>query len=530
MAPITLFLAKSGVCLAISWISYSLLLKNERCYRFNRIFLLATMALSFAIPAIELPILPALEDVASHNALPLTATNSPNMLYANNGAIPLAPSVPIDTFATISAKLLLLVRWLYIAGFAAALIRLFARIGRTIFTIKRHSVHTNRDFAYTFFNKICINPRLKNRAEYPLILMHEKVHVQQKHSIDILLAEIVAAIQWFNPFAWRYKQSLKEIHEYLADSIVIAQGIDKDQYIRSVYQQAVGNYPEFTHGFSHSLIKKRLLMMYKTGKSRTQWIRIACVAAIVTVTTVALAGTRKENTSKSGSMPSQKEMSSTQPASVNARTYKLIVTSATGSKEEYSFDKMGKVLDFESSLRAKGQSCVQYAAFDSNNHLIMSYEKQIGTMECSNAMVRLTEGNSQSRNNINLLINGLDWLMISEKKATLNDLESKTLSLLKNASKKQNLPTTKNVSSPTLGSYTAYQGQIILQFDRGTSFSTVVEAQIRIANVFAALRNELAKEKFGKSLTQLTPEQQNAICSAIPINFFEKVPRNAFSK
>jgi len=41
--------------------------------------------------------------------------------------------------------------------------------------------------------------------------MHEKVHIQQGHSFDIILAELVLVFQWFNPFAWLYRENWKTI-------------------------------------------------------------------------------------------------------------------------------------------------------------------------------------------------------------------------------------------------------------------------------------------------------------------------------
>ncbi|WP_232816203.1 M56 family metallopeptidase [Chryseobacterium capnotolerans] len=43
------------------------------------------------------------------------------------------------------------------------------------------------------------------------------VHIEQKHSFDKILIEVVTAVFWFNPFFHIIKKEISLIHEYLAD-------------------------------------------------------------------------------------------------------------------------------------------------------------------------------------------------------------------------------------------------------------------------------------------------------------------------
>ena len=72
-----------------------------------------------------------------------------------------------------------------------------------------------------------------------MIIEHEQAHIHHRHSIDVLLAQMVCALQWFNPAAWALKRSLQEVHEYEADAAVLADGLNERQYQLCLVQAAL---------------------------------------------------------------------------------------------------------------------------------------------------------------------------------------------------------------------------------------------------------------------------------------------------
>ena len=96
------------------------------------------------------------------------------------------------------------------------------------------------------------------------ILTHEAAHVKAGHSWDIMLADAVIMLQWFNPLAWIMKNTLKDIHEFEADEAVIASGVNAKQYQLLIIKKAVGaRLYSIANSFNHSLTKKRITMMCK---------------------------------------------------------------------------------------------------------------------------------------------------------------------------------------------------------------------------------------------------------------------------
>mgnify|MGYP003875273787 CR=1 FL=1 len=102
------------------------------------------------------------------------------------------------------------------------------------------------------------------------ILLHESAHINQLHSIDVMIFEVAAILLWWNPMVYAYKNSIREVHEFLADDYVIRQS-DKQQYGHLLIGQsktfanlmASGNSLALANHFFHSQLKKRIMMITK---------------------------------------------------------------------------------------------------------------------------------------------------------------------------------------------------------------------------------------------------------------------------
>jgi len=119
---------------------------------------------------------------------------------------------------------------------------------------------------HSFLHWIFIDPELiKDQKAFESIVAHEKIHARQKHSFDLLLAELLNIIQWFNPFAYWMKLTIQENHEYLTDREVIAHTQNIKAYQWLLVQQSSGfKTNTLSHNFSYKLLERRIHMMKKT--------------------------------------------------------------------------------------------------------------------------------------------------------------------------------------------------------------------------------------------------------------------------
>jgi len=136
--------------------------------------------------------------------------------------------------------------------------------------VKLKLVYIEEDTApFSFFHYFFLNKTNISQHDLLRIIDHELVHINQHHTLDLIIIELLTIVEWFNPFVRPYKKSIKETHEYLADNQVIAQGCSRAKYQLLIFEQHVGmNLFEFVNNFNHSLIKRRITMMTK-GKSKS---------------------------------------------------------------------------------------------------------------------------------------------------------------------------------------------------------------------------------------------------------------------
>jgi hypothetical protein len=126
----------------------------------------------------------------------------------------------------------------------------------------------------SFGNNIFINPEKYEWETYNQILLHEKIHIRQKHTIDIIIAELLLIFQWFNPFAWIYRREIESNLEFLTDDQLMQQKkIDKQRYQLSLVQVSAPHFPlSLTTNYNQSILKKRIAMMNtKRSNLHTAW-------------------------------------------------------------------------------------------------------------------------------------------------------------------------------------------------------------------------------------------------------------------
>lgn len=126
----------------------------------------------------------------------------------------------------------------------------------------------------SFGNNIFINPALYDEDTYQQILIHEKIHVSGRHTLDILLAELAVVLQWFNPFVWLYRREVENNLEFLTDqSVLLHRDVERSAYQLSLLRVSAPHLPfSITNNYNQSLLKRRVVMMNSKRSSRhTIW-------------------------------------------------------------------------------------------------------------------------------------------------------------------------------------------------------------------------------------------------------------------
>ena len=285
------YILKSSICLVGFYLFYRLLLSRETFHRFNRIALLSILLLSCLLPLVEVTVEKQTEVHQTMMTLEQWLMLA-DMMDVESTAELQAEEVTVTWIQV--ALLVYLVGILFFAfrnGYSLLKLGGLLRSGRKE-QLEKYTggkgkviliVH-DRDIApFSWMKYIVISQKDldENGRE---ILIHELAHIQNRHSWDLLVADICIFFQWFNPASWLLKQELQNIHEYEADETVIEKGVDAKQYQLLLIKKAVGTrLYSMANSFNHSKLKKRITMMLKEKSNpwaKLKYLYILPVAAI----------------------------------------------------------------------------------------------------------------------------------------------------------------------------------------------------------------------------------------------------------
>lgn len=286
MIPYSLHVA---LLLTACWLFYKLLLQNETYYHLNRVLLWACIALAFTLPLVPVPQQYSMRNVANIAQQKITTGQTDRVvaaqktITATTTASETAPAAA-TTPATTNFNLRSIVQWafwLYWSGVIAFGANFILQI--VVLVYQAYRKPAIRDGQYriveldgdkapcSFGNNIFINPAKYDWETYNQILTHEKVHIQQGHSLDLIIAELMLIMQWFNPFAWLYRKEIESNMEFLTDDAVLqSHKVTAEDYQLSLLKVSVPNYAmRITTNYNQSLLKRRIMMM-NTKRSNIQ--------------------------------------------------------------------------------------------------------------------------------------------------------------------------------------------------------------------------------------------------------------------
>ncbi|KQB99999.1 M56 family metallopeptidase [Pedobacter sp. Hv1] len=307
MIPYSLHVA---IILAIWFIFYKLLLQKETYYRLNRVVLLGCLVLAFVLPLVPVP-----AQFSFRTGTSIATPVEVNVLEPQqvSATAQLATAKPVPTTvqpvttvkaeeAPLTERLIKWAFWGYWCGVAILGANLLVQV--LVLLYQAYSKPVMKDGIFriveldndkapcSFGNTIFINPSKYDWETYNQIIIHEKVHIQQGHSFDLMLTELVVIVQWFNPFAWLYRKELESNLEFLADHAVLNDHqVEIESYQLNLLKVAVPNWSmNITTNYNQSLLKKRIVMMSaKKSNVHIMWKYFVMLPMLV----VLLAGLNK---------------------------------------------------------------------------------------------------------------------------------------------------------------------------------------------------------------------------------------------
>jgi bla regulator protein BlaR1 len=271
-----LYILKSAACLALFFAFYKLFLENTSIHNFKRFYLFGSLLASFLIPLITF--------TTYAEASPFIATYT--------AAAP--QQIFIETKASVNYWPFVL--WtVYGLGVLFFSLKFFKNLFGLIQKIRQNPKYRNSSFInillnenvipHTFFSYIFLNKKQYENHEIPAeVMLHEETHARQKHSLDIVLVEVLQIVFWFNPLFYFLKRSIKLNHEFLADRAVLNAGAETSDYqkILLAFSSNVIT-PTLANSLNYSSIKKRFTVMKTHTSKRAIWFRSLLILPLLCV-------------------------------------------------------------------------------------------------------------------------------------------------------------------------------------------------------------------------------------------------------
>ncbi len=274
MGALLAYTIYSGIFLLFLFLFYKLLVSGEKQIVLNRVLLLLCYAVSFAAWPISRIDWHVAKQESTH--VPLMAIDNLSLQTLAIG----------EHSESIIPQMLI---WVYIFGAVAVLASSLYSILRIMIFIRQGEIVRNKGYKIFLMPDANITPFsignyiVMSAKDYETVgdtvTAHELAHIKCMHYVDLIIAQIVCVMVWYNPASWLMRDELKLLHEYQADAKVIDRGVDIFTYQMLLIKRTVGNrFNTLSNSLNHSKLKDRIAMMQKENCSGVRRMRVIALA------------------------------------------------------------------------------------------------------------------------------------------------------------------------------------------------------------------------------------------------------------
>ncbi|HEY1871826.1 MAG TPA: M56 family metallopeptidase [Chitinophagaceae bacterium] len=328
---------------------YWLVLRPLTNYKSNRFYLLITALLAFIIPLLRLDLFVSQQSINQSGVINYVPSLHIN---AANAYIPQTKSSNIPFILTT----------IFISGIAVC----FSHFIMQLLSFKKITANANlisttenirlyhldmNIMPFSFGKAVYVNKYRHSPGELDDIIKHETVHAHQHHTIDVVIAELICILNWYNPFVWLIKKAIKQNLEFLADDTVIKYGADKKSY-QYLLLKVTGYSPlNIASSFKLSSLKQRIYMMNKTRTSQKHLLKFLFVLPLMIVMMLAFRNDNSYTSNTTGTNYNRAFMLGLLTYNIQDGNIGKLVKNA----QNESLLKVGKAVDLNTIMNEKAR-------------------------------------------------------------------------------------------------------------------------------------------------------------------------------
>ena len=265
---ILIYLLKVSICTALFFAVYYFLLAKLTFFNLNRIYLLLMLAVSFGIPTLTIE--------KEREIIVPDKAHSTQVTYASSNGFMEKDFIDDGASAAKDMDWSKMLMYGYFVILIVLGLRMVYLIGRIKNQLRKNTIGIDDAIILvgenstikncSFFNRIVVDASLPAN-EKALVIKHELVHVNQWHAFDKLLVNLIAAVLWFNPIIYFWRNAIDHNHEFLADRET-SKTADKKVYASLLLNLAMPSKSLVINSFSKLPLKNRIMMLYKKPNAK----------------------------------------------------------------------------------------------------------------------------------------------------------------------------------------------------------------------------------------------------------------------
>ncbi len=286
------YLIEAAIAFSIMYAFYQYVFFQTTHFEWNRAYFYFAVFISLALPLIPFPLKVDFSGSIHPNYILNPVTGENLIIYREHTGIFTEIARWLNSGSYLNIRNII-----YIIYFSGVLrfLYLFVRNQLEIYYLVKHSKTINHkkwtqvlidenETAFSYFRYIFTGKNYEqlSKEEQNKVLEHEKVHVFELHSLDILLYELYEIILWFNPFVRKAKKTLKDLHEYIVD-VRITQSASKYRYADLLIKLSTGKpKTKLANLFSRNPLKDRIrLLAFPEGEQLKKFRFITGIPVII---------------------------------------------------------------------------------------------------------------------------------------------------------------------------------------------------------------------------------------------------------
>jgi beta-lactamase regulating signal transducer with metallopeptidase domain len=506
---------------------YHILLSREKTYQINRWYLLIGLLFSLTIPFMPVGIADSMLTGSSTTEISqviskgIGDTNAESVLGISESSTGINAAEETSSFEWIYSLLLCL--------YSIVTLILSARMIRHLYRMQLKAMKNpaiifeghkvvllDEDVVpHTFCKTIFVNEdQYKKGAISDEVMIHELIHARQNHSLDILIAETLKTISWFNPVLYFYKTAMQVNHEYIADDKVLSKGADIADYQRLLLNMRTDKSARYlSTGLNFNITKKRFKMMTLKDSTYRSSLKTALIIPFFLVLGITFG-------CEPASMEKDNKIEKISVEIADAKTIKINGETVSASQfgkafSALSFDPKQTIIDIKMHMKAPTGlfNDVQEVLHESGALKINYTAVQSDKPQAENAWVVNAEG----RNILDFYVNAEGEIVVNQNPASLSLAKRLVREFLTNNGKSAGL------------SERPEDAIIAIRTDKQTPYKTYNNALEKVFEVYDELRNQASMDVFDKPFQALDEgsEERNKIKDMYPKKISIKEPANS---